>query len=37
LILAAGVAAMLVSIPILALALKLTHVFEFLMQASSRS
>ena len=37
LILAAGMAATMVSIPILALALKLTHVFEFLMQASSRS
>jgi len=37
LLLAAGVAATMVSIPILALALKLTHVFEFLMQASSRS
>jgi polysaccharide chain length determinant protein (PEP-CTERM system associated) len=37
LILAAGVAATIVSIPILALALKLTHIFEFLMQASSRS
>ena len=37
LLLAAGMAATMVSIPILALALKLTHVFEFLMQASSRS
>jgi protein tyrosine kinase modulator len=37
LLLAAGMAATIVSIPILALALKLTHVFEFLMQASSRS
>lgn len=37
LILAVGMAATMVSIPILALALKLTHVFEFLMQASSRS
>jgi len=37
LLLAAGVAATMVSIPILALALKLTHIFEFLMQASSRS
>ena len=37
LILAAGMAATMVSIPILALALKLTHVFEILMQASSRS
>lgn len=35
LLLAAGVAAAMVSIPMLALALKLTHVFEFLMQASS--
>jgi len=33
LILAAGVIATLVSIPMLALALKLTHVFEFLMQS----
>src|SRR5689334_10552975 len=37
LLLAAGVVAMLVSIPMLALALKLTHVFEFLMQSSGRS
>src|ERR1051325_4676276 len=37
LLLAAGVAATLVSIPMLALALKLTHVFEFLMQSSGRS
>ena len=37
LILAAGVVATLVSIPMLALALKLTHVFEFLMQSSGRS
>ena len=37
LILAAGVIATLVSIPMLALALKLTHVFEFLMQSSGRS
>jgi hypothetical protein len=36
-LLAAGVVATIVSIPALALALKLTHVFEFLMQASSRS
>ena len=36
LLLAAGVVAMLVSIPALALALKLTHVFEFLMQNSGR-
>jgi hypothetical protein len=32
LLLAAGVVATMVSIPMLALALKLTHVFEFLMQ-----
>ena len=32
LLLAAGVVATIVSIPMLALALKLTHVFEFLMQ-----
>ena len=37
LLLAAGVVATIVSIPMLALALKLTHVFEFLMQASGRS
>ena len=37
LLLAAGVVATLVSIPALALALKLTHVFEFLMQNSGRS
>jgi len=36
LLLAAGVVATLVSIPALALALKLTHVFEFLMQSSGR-
>jgi polysaccharide chain length determinant protein (PEP-CTERM system associated) len=36
LLLAAGVVATLVSIPALALALKLTHVFEFLMQNSGR-
>ena len=36
LLLAAGVIATLVSIPALALALKLTHVFEFLMQNSGR-
>jgi polysaccharide chain length determinant protein (PEP-CTERM system associated) len=36
LLLAAGVLATLVSIPALALALKLTHVFEFLMQNSGR-
>jgi len=37
LLLAAGVVATLVSIPMLALALKLTHVFDFLMKASGRS
>ena len=37
LLLAAGVIATLVSIPLLALALRLTHVFEFLMQSSGRS
>src|SRR5205085_7164246 len=37
LLLAAGMAATLISIPMLALALKLTHVFEFLMQSSGRS
>jgi hypothetical protein len=37
LLLAAGVVATLVSIPMLALALKLTHVFEFLSQTSGRS
>src|SRR5215207_344930 len=37
LLLAAGVVAAIVSIPMLALALKLTHVFEFLMQTSGRS
>ena len=37
LLLAAGMVATLVSIPMLALALKLTHVFEFLMQSSGRS
>jgi hypothetical protein len=37
LLLAAGVAATMVSIPMLALALKLTHVFEFLSQTSGRS
>ena len=36
LLLAAGVVATLVSIPALALALKLTHLFEFLMQNSGR-
>jgi hypothetical protein len=33
LLLAAGVVATIMSIPMLALALKLTHVFEFLMQS----
>jgi len=37
LILAAGVLATLVSIPMLALALKLTHIFDYLMTASGRS
>jgi len=37
LLLAAGVAVTVVSIPLLALALKLTHVFEFLMRSSGRS
>ncbi|HEX3249099.1 MAG TPA: GNVR domain-containing protein [Pyrinomonadaceae bacterium] len=37
LLLAAGVVATLVSIPMLALALKLTHIFELLMQSSGRS
>lgn len=37
LLLTAGVVATIVSIPVLALALKLTHVFEFLMQSSGRS
>jgi protein tyrosine kinase modulator len=37
LLLAAGFAVTIVSIPVLALALKLTHVFEFLMQSSGRS
>jgi hypothetical protein len=37
LLLAAGMVATIVSIPMLALALKLTHVFEFLMQSSGRS
>ncbi|HSD45990.1 MAG TPA: GNVR domain-containing protein, partial [Pyrinomonadaceae bacterium] len=37
LLLAAGMVATIVSIPLLALALKLTHVFEFLMQSSGRS
>jgi polysaccharide chain length determinant protein (PEP-CTERM system associated) len=37
LLLAAGMAVTVVSIPLLALALKLTHVFELLMQSSGRS
>jgi polysaccharide chain length determinant protein (PEP-CTERM system associated) len=37
LLLAAGVIATIVSIPLLALALRLTHVFEFLMQSSGRA
>jgi polysaccharide chain length determinant protein (PEP-CTERM system associated) len=37
LLLAAGVIATMVAIPLLALALRLTHVFEFLMQSSGRS
>jgi polysaccharide chain length determinant protein (PEP-CTERM system associated) len=37
LLLAAGFVVTIVSIPVLALALKLTHVFEFLMQSSGRS
>ena len=37
LLLAAGVVLTLVSIPMLALVLKLTHVFEYLMQSSGRS
>jgi hypothetical protein len=37
LLLAAGVVATIVSIPLLALALRLTHVFEFLMQSSGRA
>ena len=37
LLLAAGVVATLVSIPMMALALKLTHIFEYLMTASGRS
>ena len=36
LLLAAGVVATLVSIPLLALALRLTHIFEFLSQSSGR-
>jgi polysaccharide biosynthesis transport protein len=37
LLLAAGVAAAILSIPLLALALKATHIFEFLMNASGRA
>ncbi|HET6862487.1 MAG TPA: hypothetical protein VFH91_05550, partial [Pyrinomonadaceae bacterium] len=37
LMLAAGFAVTLVSIPLLALALKLTHVFELLSQSSGRA
>src|SRR4030095_5686367 len=37
LMLAAGFAVTIVSIPVIALALKFTHVFEFLMQSSGRS
>lgn len=37
LLLAAAMVATIVSIPVLALVLKLTHVFEFLMQSSGRS
>ena len=37
LLLAAGVVATIVSIPLLALALRLSHVFEFLMQSSGRA
>lgn len=37
LLLAAGFAVTIISIPLLALALKLTHVFELLMQSSGRS
>jgi hypothetical protein len=37
LLLAAGVVATMVSIPMLALALKLTNIFEFLMQGAGRS
>jgi protein tyrosine kinase modulator len=37
LLLAAGMAVTVVSIPVLALALKLSHVFDFLMQSSGRS
>jgi hypothetical protein len=37
LLVAAGIVATIVSIPALALVLKLTHVFELLMQSSGRS
>ncbi|HEY6246799.1 MAG TPA: Wzz/FepE/Etk N-terminal domain-containing protein [Pyrinomonadaceae bacterium] len=37
LLLAAGMAVTIVSIPLIALALKLTHIFELLMQSSGRS
>jgi polysaccharide chain length determinant protein (PEP-CTERM system associated) len=37
LLLAAGMVATIVSIPLLALALRLTHVFEYLMQSSGRA
>jgi len=37
LLLVAGMAATIVSIPLLAVALKLTHVFELLMQSSGKS
>jgi polysaccharide chain length determinant protein (PEP-CTERM system associated) len=37
LLLAAGVVATIVSIPLLALALRMSHVFEFLMQSSGRA
>jgi len=37
LLLAAGMVATIVSIPLLALALRMTHVFEFLMQSSGRA
>jgi polysaccharide chain length determinant protein (PEP-CTERM system associated) len=37
LLVAAGFAITVISIPVLALALKFTHIFEFLMQASGRS
>ena len=37
LLLAAGFAVTIISIPVLALALKLTHIFELLSQSSGRS